>query len=402
VPWLTLPDMEISEPNNGEPSQIVTGSGYTTINQTYSYSSVQRIARSYDASFRYHDLIPKIKLKDFLISIQNLLNVCFHFHTDGKVDIVDREAIIDSEPIDIGSYFVGAWDIGEKKDVTLKFLFNHDSNDLLFSEKWVDIDDRRLYEGDPVETAEDLENIPNPVFGEIRYILQSNTYAEYSWNIVPLIDPSTGDEAPVNVVGWKHLSTGFQNGFFNRKKMEEEEIKTEFSTLSGGQQVWTHQKGNMETIKFAYESFTPRLMFYLGNNKAHSETENIALDWEKKTKGLLTTRWPKWNRFWCQRQPVSLNAMLPLNMIGYVSQNITNKFRCSKGDFIIETMETEFSVNSFGNTKITGYKGSYQPFTTDLAEHWFLDNLIIDDTLIDFDDIGLNFDTNLDLFPFGL
>ena len=371
---------------------------------TFTTGDIQNIIRTYDAEFRYRDLIPKIKLKDFIMSIQNLLNVCFHFHPGGKVDIIDREAIMDSVPIDISNYMLGTWNMGEKKNVTLKFLFSHDGADSMFSEKWEDIDDRRLYEGDPVETAEALELIETPIIGEIRYIIQSNTYAEYCWTIKPQIDPITGDEIPENKIGWKHLSTGFQNGFFNRNKNEneEEEIKTEFSTLFGDQTTQTIQKGNMETMKFAYENFTPRLMFYLGNNHAKSETQNIALDWEKKDKGLLTTRWSKWNRFWCQRQPVERNASMSLNVIDYVSRNITGKFHSREGDFIIETMETEYSINTIGETKITGYKGDYQPHTTGLNEHWFPDNLIMDDTLIDFTNIGLNFDSDINLFPFGL
>jgi len=162
-----------------------------------------------------------------------------------------------------------------------------------------------------------------------------------------------------------------------------------------------HQKGNMETTKLAYEGFTPRLMFYLGDNVAKFQTANLALDWELKDKGLLAKRWPKWNRFWCQRQPVSIDAMFTINMIDYVGRNITNKFRCREGEFIIETMETEFSLDTIGDTKISGYKGTYNPFDIGLDEHWDMSNLILDDTLINFDNIGLIFDTDLDLFPFG-
>lgn len=370
---------------------------------TYTTGDIQDIIRSYDGTFKYRDLIPKIQMKDFVISIQNLLNVCFHFHPNGKVDIIDRETIMDSVPIDISEFMLGAWYMGEKKNVTLKFLFSHDDADLMFSEKWEDIDDRRIFEGDPVETAADLEFIENPLNDEIRYIIQSNTYVQYCWTIKNQIDPATGKEIPENKIGWKHLTTGFQNGFFNREKEYEiEEIKTEFSTIFGDQTTQTLQKGNMETIRFEYESFSPRLLFYLGNNRAKSETENIALDWEKKTKGLLETRWPKWNRFWCQRHPVERRAALPLNVIDYVSKNITGKFRSKEGDFIIETMETEYSVYTIGETKITGFKGDYQPHTTGLEEHWHPNNLILDDTLIDFRNIGLNFDTDINLFPFGL
>jgi hypothetical protein len=368
---------------------------------SWSVGSVQNIQRSYYGTFRYRDLIPKIKLKDFFLSIQNLLNVCFHFHRDGKVDIIDRETIITSEPIDLSNYLVGKWNIEQKKDVTLKFLFSHDDNDVMFSEHWTDIDDLREFERDPVQKGEDLDLLLNPEIGEIRFITNSNIYVRYTWIQELQTDPKTGDEVLVDVLGWQHLSGGLQNGFFNRKKTETEEIKTSFSTLMGGQTVITHHKGNMETMKFAYENFTPRLLFYMGNNIAKNETANISLDWEKINTGLLATRWSKWNRFWCQRQPVSINAMFTLNMLDYISRNITNRFRSREGTFIIETMETEFNLETIGNTKISGYKSNYLPATATLDEHWLPGNLIMDDTLVDFDNIGLNFDTDLDLFPFG-
>lgn len=370
--------------------------GYT---QQSTSASIQTIKRSYDQKFLYKDLLPKIKLKDFFISIQNLLNVCFHFRPDGKVDIIDREAIITSQPIDISKYLVGDWSMGDKKDVTLKFLFSHDDNDVLFSERWTDIDDRRIYENDPVQKWEDLEAIPNPIMGEIRYIVDVNLYVEYAWIQRLQIDPKTGDEVYVNALGWKHLSSGFQNGFFNRDKNEEETIKTEFSTLQGDQNTMTQHKGNLETMKFSYENFTPRLLFYIGNNIAKNSTDNITLDWEKKDKGLLATRWAKWNRFWCQRQPVSIEATFPINMIDYVSRNIINRFRSNEGDFIIETMETEFSLNSIGNTKINGYKSIYMPPIVGLNFYWSPGNLIPDDTFIDFTEIDLDFSIDPDIFP---
>ena len=362
---------------------------------------VSHIERSYDGTFIYHDLLPKIKLKDFFLSIQNLLNVCFQFHADGKVDIVDREKIMTDPSIDISDYIVGTWNMGEKKDVTLKFLFTHDDDDIMFAEKWTDIDDQRIFEGDPIPFWRDLELVQNPYMDEIRFIADANIYVRYQWIEIPRIDPKTGDEVMTDGLGWKVLSGGFQHGFFNRKKIETEEIKTEFSSLMGGQTTMTMHKGNMETVRMAYENFSPRLLFYLGNNVAKNETANISLDWEKKDKGLLATRWPKWKRFWAQRQPVSIDVSLPLNMIDYVARNITGKFRSREGDFIIETMETEFSIDSIGETTITGYKGNYQPTTTTLDEHWFRDNLVLNDTLIDFNNIGLIFNTNLDLFPFG-
>lgn len=318
------------------------------------------------------------------------------------MDIIDREAAINSVPIDIDKYLVNGWNMGERKNVTLKFLFEHDDDDSMFSEKWTDIDDRRIDERDPVDTAEELELIQNPGMGEIRYIRQSNTYAEYAWVVENQKDPKTGDEVPVNILGWKHLSSGFQNGFYNRnKKNEEEQIKTCFSSLFGSQTAWTLKKGNMDTMKLAYENFTPRLLFYLGNNQAKNETSTLALDWEKTETGLLAKRWPKWNRFWAQRQPVTIEAAFTINMIDFVVRNITNRFRCREGEFYIESIETEYRIDTIGDTKINAYKNSYTPVVASLDEHWNINNLVLDDTLIDFTKLNLNFDSNLDLFPFG-
>lgn len=383
---------------NGDPLLNVLSNMYDVRTPLH---AVSHIKRSYDGTFTYHDLLPKISLKDFFISIQNLLNVCFHFHSDGKVDIVDREKIITDPTIDISDYLVGTWDMDEKKDVTLKFLFNHDKDDIMFCEKWTDIDDLRIFEGDPVPIWADIDLIQNPLVDEIRFVTDANIYVRYQWTQIPAIDPKTGIEIMVDGLGWTTLSAGFQNGFFNRKKIETEEIKTEFSSLMGGEGILSRHKGNMETNRIAYENFTPRLLFYLGNNVAKNETANIALDWEKKDIGLLATRWPKWNRFWAQRQPATINAAFSINMIDYVSRNITNRFRSREGAFIIETMEAEFNLDSIGDTKLSGYRSSYMPFEVGLEEHWFRDNIVLDDTLLDFTDIGMVFDWDLDLFPFG-
>jgi hypothetical protein len=242
----------------------------------------------------------------------------------------------------------------------------------------------------------------NPDIGEIRYIIEQNIYVRYAWLSQLQTDPKNGDEVTVEILDWEILSGGFQNGFFNRNKNEEEEIKTCFSTLMGDQFTLTQQKGNLETMKYAYETFSPRLMFYRGNNVAKNKTINLTLDWEQTEKGLLATRWPKWNRFWCLRQPVAIEAALPINMLDYISRNITNKFLSTEGDFIIETLQTEYSLNSIGDTKITGFKSAYSPVTYNLYEHWDKSNLIIDDTLINFNEhFDLNYNTNFDLFPFG-
>ncbi len=333
-----------------ETMDSLAGNAYFT---TY---SINTFNRAYSGTFIYSNLLPSIQLKDFIMGISNLLNVAFHFRGDGKVDIIDREAIVTGDTIDISDYMLGTWILDEKLDVTLKFLFSHDSNDTLFNEYWEDIDDRR--EDDEADAVEDLEalfNVSDPEVGEIRYVTSTNSYYEYC--VVSTDEADSKSEVfDTEVLGWNLLSSGFQNGYYNAYQDDEEEIETCFSSLQGGETPQTQQAGNVDFMQFAYESFTPRLLFYLGNNQCRSYTDNIALDWEKETTGLLTSRWLKWNSVWATRQPVERQAQLPLNVLKNVILNITSKMKSKEGEFIINEIETEFKLHSIGETKITGYK----------------------------------------------
>jgi hypothetical protein len=345
------------------------------------------ISRDYNDAFQYRDLLPKVKLKDFILGIQNMLNVCFQFLRDGKVNIIDRETIITSTAIDISDYVFGEWEKDEKKDVTLKFEFSHDQDDNIFRERWEDIDDRRPDEKEPVSTIADLDLIAAPAVGEVRFVRSHNIYMQYAWTQRVVGTDNAGDEISEDHLGWTYLAGNFQNAFFNRGTESEETIKTPFSTVMWNilsQVPEVQQPGNIKSIKFAYQNFSPRLLFYKPGNEASFETENIALDWEKTTTGLLATRWPKWARFWCQRQPVSRSATLPLNVLDYMVRNITGKFRTREGEFIIETIETEFGLNSIGPSKITGYKNDYAPKAHEITRNWAPENLVLMDEMIDF------------------
>jgi len=326
----------------------------TTMNGYYVEPSL--ITRNYSRTFKYKDLLPKVKLKDFLLGIQNLLNVCFVFKSNNKVDIVDREAIISGEAIPIDKYMVGNWELDEQKDVTLKFSYKHDENDLIFSERWTDISDRLSDLKEPVYNWYELPNVEDPQLGDIRYLTSLDVYAEYKLMNISDPDPVGQSEVITDALGWQHFSIGFQPGFYNPDKTEEEEIKTCFSTIICDPYPMVFQPGNLEGIRFAFQKFEPRLLFYRGNNIALNSTSNLSLSWDKEEVGLFTKRWAQWNRFWSKRQPVTRQAQLPLNLITHIKENITSKLSSNEGEFIIEEMETEFSLHSIGPTLIKGYK----------------------------------------------
>lgn len=363
----------------------------------YSSVAIDIINRNYRTPFRKKSLLPEIKLKDFLLSIQNLLNVFFHIRPDGKVDIIDRESILEDPAIDISKHIVNNWEIGEQKNTTLKFTFEHDKDDIFFQERWEDIDELRDCEKDSVDTLADLEEITGSTIGDLRYVRNINAYYRYNYIQAEEENPLVGNSTQIDTIGWQHISTGFQNGFVNKGQEEQEEIKTKFSTLIGGQTTMTQQKGNINSMRFAYSNFSPRLLFYTGNNTAKNQTANISLDWEKVDTGLLTSRWSQWSRFWCQRQPVKGEATFTANMIDYVIRNIWKKFRGEDGEFIIEEMKCEFGLNRIGISSINGYKTATIPKIVQLTGTWDYGELVIDHTLIDFTRLNtlLNFKFDL-------
>jgi hypothetical protein len=90
----------------------------------------------------------------------------------------------------------------------------------------------------------------------------------------------------------------------------------------------------------------------LNNNETLNPTP---LYWEGET-GLFENRWKAWATFWANRVPVTGEFDLAVNELIYVIENITKKFSTSEGEFVIEEMETEFSLNRVGKTTIKGFK----------------------------------------------
>jgi len=303
------------------------------------------VTRNYTSQFLYNKLLPKISLLNFILSVQNSTNTFLYFKVRNKFDILDREAILSGVPDDISDYMVGVWKIGEKKDVTLKFTFEHDENDVIFSERFENLDDRLNDIGEPVADRVALVSIASPTVGEIRYIIDEGIFSEYGY--VEAID--RGDDNEENktpMLGWKHISIGFQNGIYNSGKDQEEEIPTKLGSFVGDPPR-TEQKGNFNLLN---NDLNFSLRFLSNSGSAFN-----SLQWEGET-GLLATRWPLTSRFLSTRQAVSGQAQLPLNVMDWVIRRLPYKKRAPEGEFIIEKMECEFSMKKIGTTKMEGYK----------------------------------------------
>lgn len=344
---------------------------------------ITRIRRYVD-KFTFKECLPQMELKEFVMGFQNLLNVFIHFVPGRKiVDIIDREGLLNEAPIDIEKYLTGQWEINEKLNNELKFSFDHDSNDMLISERWNDIEQYRNKEKEPVNTWADLQNIENPEMDEIRFVRESNIYAQYKLWLLEAEDQEEEGITQEKFIGWRHLSIAWQNGFFNFGQEEQENIETKFSTLVDSGQAGTRQKGNIRSDLFAWESFSPRLLFTTPTGTGSYETENMSLDWEKEGTGLLETRWKYWKRIWSTRQEVNTTARFHLAALNHVVQNIYRKFRGREGEFMIQEIKTEFRMNEIGLTQIKGYKFDYAPKRYSLDDMWELGDIIWFDEWVD-------------------
>lgn len=323
--------------------------------EVYSY------IRSYDNTVVPKNHLPKIKLGDMLLSTQNLINVCFDFLPNNQVNIHSREALLTAAAIDIDKFFLGTWEIGEKKNVSLKFTREHDDNDLIFSEGYTDLSDRR---GDIKETVANysaLLLLPASSEGDIRFTTENGAFYEYKWITQTKTDQNTKEEISTDVLGWEKISIGMQDGWYEYGRDEIEEIKSSWSSTWGMATNFlpiavVQQQGNMNAWKAPKQSFSPRLLMHWNETYGGNETPLFSFEYEKPGIGILPKYWKKWNPFWANRLEVSGEFDLPVNMLRHIIYNICSKYRTREGEILIKEMSCELYIDHIGTTTIDGFK----------------------------------------------
>lgn len=294
---------------------------------------------------------------ELLMSTQNLWNVCFHFLPNKTINVFSREKLLADPSTDINAYLAGKWKIGVQKCVALKFVRNHDKNDMIFAERWNDIADRRNNLKESVLDFPQLWAIENPVEGEIRLLASTGIFYEYKWITADKLNEQVMASDSLDMLGWAEFSIGLQNGWYEYGREQVEEIKTGWSTIYGNDQVnLAVQQGSMDTWKAKKQDFSPRLMFYNGSNSGGSTNSVISMEYEKKDIGILDVYWKQWNRFWANRLEVSGDFDLPVNALRHVIYNICKKYRTDDGEFLIDEMSCELFIDRIGVTQIKGFK----------------------------------------------
>ena len=301
--------------------------------------------------------LPKMKVGDLILSTQNLANVCFHFLPDNTVNILSRESILTGEAIDLDPYFLGIWDIGEQKKVALKFIREHDSNDLVFADRFNDLSDRKSDIREPVADWAEMNAITDAVEGDIRHMTSNNTFYEFKWITQEKVNGMTREGDTTDVLGWEEISIGLQNGWHEYGREEVEEIKSSWSACLGNHQLTlVNQQGNMNTWKAKAQAFSPRLMINNPGNSGGTQNANFSFEYEKQETGILPKYWKNWNQFWSERLPVSGDFDLPVNVLRHVIYNICSKYRTREGELLIEEMSCELFIDRIGVTEIKGFK----------------------------------------------
>ncbi|MGQ7868686.1 hypothetical protein [Sunxiuqinia sp. sy24] len=306
--------------------------------------------------FQLADLIPKLSLGELILSTQNLLNVVFSFNDLDECRIVDRQRLLTGPAYDVDEYMFGEWELHERKSVTVKLEMEHEENDYAFSDNWQDLSDMRHNIKESVQQRADLDLL-SPEMDEIRKVTSENNYYQWHWHVLTTGD-SLESQAQEDILGWEMITIGFQPYFYNDEDKEVEEIKTKFSTLRQSRNGYplTMQKGNAEMFRTQHESFTPRLLFYGGDEAASYRTNNLALDWDGDD-GLANQRWNFWLPFWANRLPATGYFKFPASVFYYIKNNkALLPLKTRHGSFIIDEIDAVANREDMIECKLSVFK----------------------------------------------
>ena len=281
-----------------------------------------------------------------------------NFTVFSNVDNIDRESLFDKEPFDLSKYRVSRWLPGKRQNLCLKFKFNHDSDDQEFNENFTDISSREDDLEDSVAVYADLTAIVNPGVGKIRLVTSEKMYYEYRQETVEDANGKSSD-----VMMWAPLSIDIQDYKYNPGGDESEDIETKFSTLRmhrDGQPV-VQQKGNNSQFSQFSENFTPRLMFYNGNNTGGATASNgLSINW----KSLVENRWRRTAAFYANALPVTADFRFTGNIFYKIMNEIYNPYLDKYGSFFIKEMQVKASNSEYVDATLTVYKNEDNVFNS--------------------------------------
>lgn len=307
--------------------------------------------RSVPASFSANKLLPdEWTVKDYILGIQNLLNVIFDFSPyKNEVRIRDREALFVATAQDINDKLAEQPNLDPLDGRKIIIEYAKDGNDGIWNDYYDDISDEKWnrYLGE-VASKSVLDAKTGMKVGDFYYVLDENQYREYRMEEIETA-PGTFEEEmewyPLSIYG--HAYTLGSGG-------EEIKIESKFGVISG----WPNPKGymllpgNSDLFTDDVKPFVPRVMFYQGLVSGVPRGDAMG--------GLVDNRWEGDNGLIAKRWENTLNAIkggvpgvayFNFDEVDVQTLDLNQKFRIEEGEFIIEKCTTTFFANHVGTTE---------------------------------------------------
>lgn len=321
---------------------------------TSKYYTERNYYRYVPASFSPAKLLPdEWTVKDYLLGIQNMLNVIFDFSAiTNEVRIRDREAIFSGAARDLNDKLAEMPELEPDEERKLIIDFAKDDNDEIWRDFYTDIDDRKWedYKGEAATTS-GLANLTDMEIGDFYFVLDENQYREYRTEEIDI-----GPDEKEEVTDWYPLSIYGHPQTVGRGS-EEIKIESKFGVVSG----WPNESGNMKlpgnSDWFADNvyKFVPRVMFYQGlvNGEPRGDALGGLLDMQWKlltsTNDLYSVRWQ--NTAEAIQRGVPGMARFNFDEADFQALDLNEKHRIDQGEFIIEKCNTTFFANHMGVTE---------------------------------------------------
>lgn len=307
-------------------------------------------ARSVPASFSPNKLLPNDwTVKDYILGIQNLLNVIFDFSPyKNEVRIRDREALFIATAQDINDKLAEQPNLDPLDSRKVSIEYAKDGDDGIWNEYYDDISEEKWnrYLGE-VASKSVLDAKTGMDVGDFYYVLDENQYREYRMEEIETA-PDTFEEElewyPLSIYGHPFiLGSG-----------EEVKIESKFGVLSG----WPDSKGrliltgNSDLFDDDVKPFTPRIMFYQGLVGGVPKGDAMG--------GLVDNRWEGDNGLYKKRWENTLTAIqkgvpgvayFNFDEVDVQTLDLNQKYRIEEGEFIIEKCTTTFFANHVGTTE---------------------------------------------------
>lgn len=307
------------------------------------------------SDFKATDLLPDDwTVKDFILGIQNFLNVLLDFSDNSnEVKIVDREGIFSKPAIDLEAKLIALPELDPEISKRIVLKFGIDQNDFFWRDNYTELTDEQWerYKGEIANYAA-LEALTEKELGDVYYCTEELQYREYS-----LRSTDIGNGEIEEQLIWMPISRYGQPITFGDSDASELVIESKFGVVakvpgSLGSKGYMLLIGNSKKYYDDPRPFLPRIMFYKGlvNGEPNGTplTGNLHEMWQGE-KGLYEKRWK--NTIKALKDGVPGVAYFDFNEVDFQNLNLNQKFRIDEGEFLIVKTTTTFNLDSVGQTE---------------------------------------------------